>query len=110
MSERAKGRARVYPADEHQQDATVTNHAGLSADIRRQYGESADAANERAARLAAGWNLLVTLEEMEADQMLDVYAANSDVLGNHGEAVDLRRIATAIRTALSPSTPEATDG
>jgi hypothetical protein len=53
-----------------------------------------------AARLAAGWNLLETLERMKAVEILEIVAL---LLSEAGLTVDYARIAgvaTAIRTAL----------
>jgi hypothetical protein len=59
-----------------------------------------------AARLAAGWNLLETLEETNAADLLAEHVQYEREMGRPHRADLLFVIAAVIRTALSPSTPD----
>lgn len=108
MSERK--RVRLHPSDMFKMHASITDGKRLTAHVLRQYGEEGEAGdcavNERAEFLAAGANLLVTLEEMEAVAWLESLPSIMRVQNFAPFEIEMvQRIAGAIRAALSPSTP-----
>lgn len=93
MGKHTKGRAYDAPGRR-----TIYHESG---ELALAYGGTSQHAEANAARLAAGWNLLETLEEIEARHGDDA----AFVVESAADWPALREIADAIRAALPPSTP-----
>ena len=104
------GKMKAYPAtaetgsEGHEWTASINDHTGNYAWVfsaAADWPDSEAKTNARAARLAAGWNLLETLERMDADNLLECAAIVLEAKGaSAGVQDDVCRVAAAIRTAL----------